>query len=86
VGFFAGQPEIGRVGLRLREDDWPYPYFGATLGREVVFVDDAQAARSVDWLVVAPGRANGVRIDWPAAIATDDGWAVLRNPRSAIAR
>lgn len=80
VAYFAGEPDTGRVGLRLREDDWPYPYFGPTLGREVVFVENAEDGTSVDWLVRAPGRR--VDLDWPVAVATDDGWTVLRNPRS----
>jgi hypothetical protein len=81
VDYFAEQPETGRVGLRVGEDDWVYPYFGHRLGREVFFVRDERPDPSLDWLVAGPGRTGSPRTGWSIALRTSDGWRVYRAPR-----
>jgi hypothetical protein len=78
VQYFGREPSSGRVGLRLTEDDWVYPYFGRTFGRDVEFVPDDAATASLDWLVVAPGRAAPADGSWSLALRTRDGWRVYR--------
>jgi hypothetical protein len=78
VDFFAREPRSGRVGLRVRADDWIYPYFGRTLDRKVVFVRNGTTEPSLDWLVLAPGREGKPGPRWSLALKTDDGWRVYR--------
>lgn len=66
------------MGLRVRADDWIYPYFGRSLDRKVVFVPDGPIDPSLDWLVVAPGRRAEPGRRWSVALRTDDGWRVYR--------
>jgi hypothetical protein len=78
VAFFAKEPRSGRVGLRIRPDDWIYPYFGRSLDRVVVFVPDGRLDTSLDWLVVAPDRRAEPGDGWRLALRTNDGWRVYR--------
>jgi hypothetical protein len=78
IAFFAQEPESGRVGLRIRPDDWIFPYSGRSLDREVVFVPDGPVEPSLDWLVVAPGLRADPGPRWGLAVRTDDGWRVYR--------
>jgi hypothetical protein len=78
VYFFAREPEHGRVGLRIRPDDWIYPYSGRTLGRDVVFVPDGSIDPSLDWLVVGPENGDAPGVRWSLVLQTDDGWRVYR--------
>lgn len=81
VRFFDGEPQTGRVGLDIREDDWVFPYFGRTLDREVVFVSSGDGLSSLDWLVVHPGRRDRLDGPWSLAHETADGWRVYRRSR-----
>ncbi len=78
VEFFAREPLQGRVGLRVRADDWIYPYSGRTLGRDLAFVPGGPIDPTLNWLVVNPEdeRAPGAR--WSLVLRTDDGWRVYR--------
>jgi len=76
--FFARQPESGRVGLVLEEDDWVYPFFGRTLGREVFFVSVDENLDGLDWLVIRAGGAEQPGPEWELALESSDGWRVFR--------
>jgi hypothetical protein len=78
VDYFAREPTSSRVGLRIRPDDWVYPYFGETLKRDVEFVPEGVVDPSVTWLVVAPGRSVNPRPGWMLALETRDGWQLYR--------
>jgi hypothetical protein len=76
--FFAGEPLSGRVGLRLEEDDWVYPYFGRRLGRDVFFVPVEANLENLDWLVLRAGRVEEPGSGWNLAFTSTDGWRVYR--------
>ncbi len=76
--FFAGEPSSGRVGLRLEEDDWVYPFFGRTLDREVRFVPVEANLDDFDWLVLRAGRVEEPGPGWSLAFRSGDGWRVYR--------
>lgn len=78
VKFFAQEPPSGRVGLRLEEDDWVYPYFGRRLDREVFFVPVEANLDGFDWLVLRAGRVEQPGPEWSIALETEDGWRVYR--------
>ena len=78
VEFFAREPHHGRVGLRVRADDWIYPYSGRTLGRDLVFVPEGPIDPTLDWLVVNPDDAGAPGGRWSLVLRTDDGWRVYR--------
>jgi hypothetical protein len=78
VDFFAREPQRGRVGLRVRADDWIYPFSGRTLGRDVVFVPDGPVDPTLDWLVVSPDDEGAPGARWSVVLRTDDGWRVYR--------
>ena len=80
IQFFAGEPTSGRVGLRIEDTDWVYPYFGDRLDREVFFVppdvelDDVDA----DWLVLSERQVGRPGSRWALAFRSEDGWRVYR--------
>ena len=76
--FFAGEKASGRVGLRLEEDDWVYPYFGRHLDREVFFVPVEANLEGFDWLVLRAGRVEQPGPEWTLAFESTDGWRVYR--------
>lgn len=76
--FFAHEPEFGRVGLRLEENDWVYPYFGRRLGREVFFVPVEANLDDFRWLVLRAGRVEQPGPEWTLAFESSDGWRVYR--------
>ena len=76
--FFAAEPLSGRVGLRLEEDDWVYPYFGRRLSREVSFVPVEANLDGFDWLVLRAGRTEQPGAGWALAFTSTDGWRVFR--------
>ena len=78
VDFFAHEPQSGRVGLRIAADDWIYPYFGRTLGRDVVFVAEGPIDPSLDWLVIGPDHGGRPGAHWSLALRTADRWRVYR--------
>ena len=78
IEFFRNVPRESRVGLRVGEDDWVYPYFGRDLRRTVVFTPPGVPLDGLDWLVVAPGNAVPRPSSWSTALETADGWRVYR--------
>ena len=78
IEFFKNIPHESRVGLRVGEDDWVYPYFGRHLERRVVFAPPRVPLDGLDWLVVAPGHAAPAASSWSTALETADGWHVYR--------
>ena len=69
------------VALRIRQDDVSYPFFGADLGRRVVFIGDRGEGMSsrVDWLVVAPGlRVKACAAGWREVPTQEAGWRLYR--------
>lgn len=78
VQYFARERVSGRVGLRLGEDDWVYPYFGQGLDREVFFVPVGANLHGFDWLVFHPGRVEQPGPEWSIALQAEDGWRVYR--------
>jgi hypothetical protein len=69
------------IGVRLRQDDVSYPYFGAALDRRVTFVSGERNADlgNVDLLVIAPGLSAAVCDDaWTELPSGEAGWRVLR--------
>ena len=71
-----------RVGLRVRADDWIYPYFGRTLGRDVVFVAEGPIDPSLDWLVVNPDRAGRPGVAGSLALRTTTAGVSIVLPSS----
>ncbi len=78
VRFFAGESPTGRVGLRVKDTDWVYPYFGPALDRKVFFVPDGADLDGLDWLVLPEGRVETPGREWSLALLTEDGWRVYR--------
>lgn len=76
--FFARERSSGRVGLRIEEDDWVYPYFGRTLDREVFFVPVEASLDNLDWLVLRAGREEQPGPEWSLAFKSEEGWRVYR--------
>ena len=78
VRFFADEPSSGRVGLRVEETDWVYPYFGRGLDRKVFFVPDGADLDGLDWLVLSERQLETPGTGWSLALRTEDGWRVYR--------
>ena len=78
VRFFADEPSTGRVGLRIDDTDWVYPYFGRELDRTVFFVPPEAEFDGFDWLVFSERRVQKPGSGWSLALRTEDGWRIFR--------
>ena len=78
VRFFADERSTGRVGLRIDDTDWVYPYFGRELDRTVFFVPPNAEFDGFDWLVFSERRVQKPGSGWSLALRTEDGWRVFR--------
>ena len=73
-------PASASIGLRLRPDDFAYPYFGAGRRRTVDLLSTgAPVPGDVAWIVVAPGKdVPRCEADWQTSFETESGFRVLQ--------
>jgi hypothetical protein len=73
-------PGDATVGLALRVNDFVFPYFGRTLGREIQLLPAAMpAGAELQWIVEAPGRTvPRCSASWHTVLDTTDGFRILR--------